>query len=53
MDWKNSRKGVWQGCVLSPWLINLYAEYIIQNARLGKHKLESRLTGEISTTSDM
>ena len=53
MDWKNSRKGVWQGCVLSPCLINLYAECIIQNARLGKQKLESRLLGEISTTPDM
>ena len=28
------RKGVCQGCILSPCLINLYAEYIMQNARL-------------------
>ena len=35
-------------------LFTLYAEYIIQNARLDmKHKLESRLPGEISITSDM
>ena len=27
-------KGVCQGCILSPCLLNLYAEYIIQNARL-------------------
>ena len=47
-------KGVCQGCILSPCLFNLYAEYIMQNARLDmKHKLESRLPGEISITSDM
>ena len=30
-----------------------YAEYIMQNAAWMNHKLESRLLGEISTTSDM
>ena len=34
-------------------LFNYYAEHIIQNAGWMKHKLESRLPGEISTTSDM
>ena len=34
MDWFQIGKGVCQGCVLSPCLFNLYAEYIIQNARL-------------------
>ena len=37
----------------SPYLVNLHAEYIIQNASWMKLKLESRLLGEISTTSDM
>ena len=36
MDWFKIGKGVWQGCVLSPCLFNLYAEYIMQNARLNK-----------------
>ena len=33
-DWFQIRKEVCQGCVLSPCLFNLYAEYIMQNARL-------------------
>ena len=33
-DWFKIRKGVPQGCILSPCLFNLYAEYIMRNARL-------------------
>ena len=33
-DWFQIRKGVCQGCILSPFLFNSYAEYIMQNARL-------------------
>ena len=46
-------KGVHQGCILSPRLLNLYAEYIMQNASWMNHKQESRLQGEISITSAM
>jgi len=33
-DWFHIGKGVYQGCILSPCLLNLYAEYIMQNAKL-------------------
>ena len=52
-------KGVRQGWILSPCLFDLCAEYILSQSTswemLGwkKHKLESRLPGEISMTSDM
>ena len=52
-DWFHIRKGVPQGCILSPCLFNLYAEYIMRNAGLEEDKLESRLPGEISIISDM
>ena len=51
-DWFQIGKGVHQGCILSPFLFNLYSEYIMKNASRMKHKLESRFLGEISVTSD-
>ena len=51
-DWFEAGKGVCQGCILSPCLFNLYAEYVMRNAGLEEAPLESRLPGEISTTSD-
>ena len=33
-DWFQTGKGVWQGCISSPCLFSLYAEYIIRNAGL-------------------
>ena len=52
-DWFLIRKGVCQGCIFSPCLLNLYAEHIMQNAGLDEAQLESRFLGEISITSDM
>ena len=34
IDWFQIRKGVRQGCILSPCLFNLYAEHIMRNAGL-------------------
>ena len=51
--WFQIRKGVCQGCILTPCLFNLYAEYIMQMLGWMKHKLESRLPGEVSIISDI
>ena len=40
-------KGVCEDCILLPCLFKLYAEYIMQNARVDEVQLESRLLGEI------
>ena len=37
-DWFQIGKEVRQGCILSPYLFNFYAEYIMQNARLDEAK---------------
>ena len=52
-DWFQIGKGVHQGCILSPCLLNFYAEYIMRNTGLEEAQAESRLPGEISITSDM
>ena len=52
-DWFQIGKGICQGCILSPCLFNLYAEYIMRNVWLEEAQLESRSLGEIAITSDM
>ena len=44
-DWFQIRKGVCQGCVLSPCLFNLYAEYIIRNAGLEEAQVGIKIAG--------
>ena len=39
-DWFQIGKGVHQGCILSPCLFNLYAEYIMRNAELDEAQWE-------------
>ena len=44
-DWFQIRKGVSQGCILSPCLYNLYAEYIMQNAQLDETQAGIKIAG--------
>ena len=52
-DWFQIGKGVSQDCILSPFLFNLYAVYIMRNAGLDEAQAGIRLPGEISITLDM
>ena len=44
-DWFQIGKGVHQGCISSPCLFNLQAEYIMQNARLDEAQAEIKTVG--------
>ena len=55
-DWFQIRKGEHQGCILSPCLFNLYAEYIMRNAALGEAqagiKIERRSINNLRYADD-
>ena len=44
-DWFQIGKGVHQGCILSPCLFNLYAEYILRNAGLDEEQAGIQMAG--------
>ena len=44
-DWFQIREGVHKGCILSPCLYNLYAEYIMRNARLEEVQARIKIAG--------
>ena len=46
MDWFQIRKGVCQGCILSPCLFNLYAEHIMRNAGLDESQGGTKIAGK-------
>ena len=44
-DWFQIRKGVHQGCILSPCLFNFYAEYIMRNAGIDEAQAGIKIAG--------
>ena len=44
-DWFQIGKGIHQGCILSPCLFNLYAEYIMRNAELDEAQAGIKTSG--------
>ena len=52
-DWFQIGKEVCQGCILSPSLFNLYAEYIMRNTGLEEAQAGIKIAGRSIITSDM
>ena len=48
-DWFQIGKGVHQGCILSPCLFNLHAEYIMKNARMDEAQAVMKIAGKNSS----
>ena len=51
--WSQIGKGVCQGCIVSPCILNFYAEYIMRNTGLDEAQAGIKIAVEISITSDM
>ena len=51
-DWFQIGKGVCQGCILSPCLLNLYAEYIMRNAGLDEAQCGIKIAWKIPWTKE-
>ena len=51
-EWFQIEKGVCQGCILSPCLLNFYAEYIMGNFRLDESQAGIKIAGKTGITSD-
>ena len=45
MNWFQIGKVVYQGCILSPWLFNLYAEYIMRKTGLDEAQAGIKIAG--------
>ena len=45
MDWFKVQKGLLKGCILSPCLFSIYAEYIMQNAGLDESQAGIKISG--------
>ena len=52
-DWFQIGKGVRQGCILSPCLLNLYAKYIKRNAELEDIQVGIKIAGRNINSLDM
>ena len=52
-DWFHIEKGVHQGCIVSPCLFNLYAEYSMRNASLDEAQAGIKIPGRNIIISDM
>ena len=52
-DWFQIGKGVCQGCIFSPYSLNLYAKYIMRNPGLDEAQAGIKIAGQILIMSDM